>query len=262
MDFHGKVCVVTGASSGIGRRAARDLAAAGARICAVARRAEKLDSLIRELSGTGHTRVVADVSEPDTIRAVADHVERTYGRCDVLLNSAGVSGDIPFDGRDAARRTEEIMRTNFLGAVYCTAELLPFLEASAPSSVVNVASIAGRLPVRGSPGYCASKFALVGWSESIQAELAERGIAVSLIEPGPLPTEGFPHRSLVDDRLTRWVLTSESDVSLAIRRSIARRKVQRVVPRWYYLLQFPRLLAPGLYRAGARWIVRVRDLRR
>ena len=143
------------------------------------------------------------------------------------------------------------MSINFFGAAYCVTEFLPLLEASAPASIVNVASVAGRLAV-GTPSYTASKFALVGWSESLSYGFAERGVYVSLVEPGFVPTEGFPQSDLVNDRFAKHILGTTEQVSAAIRDAIDHRKVQRTVPRWYYALQVPRLLAPGVFRAGVK----------
>src|ERR687896_238709 len=100
MDLRGKVCVVTGASSGIGERVARDLAAAGARVCAAARREERLKALVEELPGDGHTYKPTDISERDQVADLARFVGETYGRCDVLINNAGVSSSASFDAPD------------------------------------------------------------------------------------------------------------------------------------------------------------------
>ncbi|MEA2506923.1 MAG: uncharacterized protein QOH48_1541 [Actinomycetota bacterium] len=253
MQLSGKVCVVTGASSGIGRRTAIDLAAEGAIVCAVARRRERLESLLDECHGSGHSYLVTDVSRRGQVKALAVHVDRTYGRCDVLVNNAGSSGEhIPFGDPSAVAEVESLMATNFLGAVYCTAELLPLLARSAPSNVVNVGSVAGRIPMSGASAYSASKFAIVGWSEALHYELAGRGICVSTIEPGLIPTEGFPQSDLKNDPLLRHVLGSEEQVSEAIRKAITARKIGRTVPRWYYMVQLPRLLTPPIYRFALR----------
>ncbi len=132
---------------------------------------------------------------------------------------------------------------------------------SAPSSVVNVASIAGRLAVGGSPSYCASKFALVGWSEALQSELAPRGVHVSVVEPGLIPTEGFPQTQVQTYPVLRNLLGTEAQVSKAILDTVRRRVFERTVPRWYYLLQLPRLLAPALYRAAERRLIAPRRVR-
>ena len=247
-----RVCVVTGASSGIGRRTALDLSAEGARVCAAARRGERLEDLLVEMGGeqAGHSFVVTDVSSRNDVKALAAHVRETYGRVDVLINNAGFAGRELLTGPDSIAEIERVMATNFFGAVYCTGELLPLLQESAPSNVVNVASMAGRLATPGVSTYVASKFALAGWSEALHHELAPRGVYVSSVEPGFVPTEGFPQKNMVRDRFMKYLLGTDAQVSAAIRDAIEGRKVQRVVPRFYYLFQIPRLLTPSLYRAG------------
>jgi uncharacterized protein len=262
MDLVGKICVVTGASSGIGRRTAFELAADGAVVCAAARRRERLAALVAELGPeAGHTFVVTDVSQRADASALAAHVEARYGRCDVLINNAGLSDEGPFDGPDAIDRLERVMATNFLGAAYVTAELMALLLASAPSHVINVSSIAGRLPVGGGSGYGASKFALSGWSEALHLELAPRGVHVGVVEPGPVPTEGWPLTAMARDPVLRLALTTERAVARAIIDAVVNRKMERVVPRWYYLLRFPRLVCPPLYRWGYRWLTATRAAR-
>jgi short-subunit dehydrogenase len=251
MEMSGKVCVVTGASSGIGRRTALDLAREGASVCVAARREERLRNLVEEMGGSPHSHVATDVSERDQVSRLGVHVRETYGRCDVLVNNAGFSGRGGFDGPRALTELHRVMATNFFGAAYCTAELLELLVSSAPSHVVNVASMAGRIATPGVSAYCASKFALVGWSESLQQELVAKGVFVSSIEPGFIPTEGFPQTEFMNDRVMRHLLGSEGEVSRAIRDAIRGRKPQRVVPRWYYLFQVPRLLTPRVYRLVA-----------
>lgn len=250
LDLPAKVCVVTGASSGIGRRTALDLGAAGARVCVAARRRERLTALVDTLGGpeAGHSWVAADVSRRDDVRALASHVERRYGRCDILINNAGFTRERPFDGPGAVRDLELVMGTNFWGTVRCTAELLPLLARSAPSQIINVASVAGRVALPGASSYCASKFAVVGWSEAVRPELAGLGVHLSLIEPGFIPTEGFPQGWMAGHRLLRHALGSDADVSRAIREVIAKQKNRRVVPRWYHLLELPRVLIPPLHR--------------
>lgn len=252
MGVAGKVCVVTGASSGIGRQTAVDLARAGARVCVAARREERLQELVGDIGGeaAGHSYAVTDVSDREEVRALADHVRSSYGRCDVLVNNAGISAERPFTYERGIEDAHRIMAVNFFGAVYCTGELLPLLIESAPSNIVNVSSMAGRIAAPGVSAYSASKFALSGWSESLHYELAGVGVCVSTVEPGFIPTEGFPQTELAGDRVLKHALGSSEDVSRAIRNAIEGRKMQRVVPRWYYALQVPRLLAPPVFRFG------------
>ncbi|HVF53105.1 MAG TPA: SDR family oxidoreductase [Actinomycetota bacterium] len=250
MALEGKVVVVTGASSGIGRRTAVELARAGAIVCVAARRADRLETLSAELAGAGHSMCVTDVSRRADVKALAAHVAETHGRCDALVNNAGRSGG-PYDEKTGVGDLKDVMATNFFSAAHCVAEFLPLLKASAPSAVVNVASVAGRLAI-GSSSYSASKHALVGWSECLDVELAPLGVRVSLVEPGLIPTEGFPQRMFVESRVLRYALGSEEAVARTIIATIERPKVQRMTPRWYYLLQVPRLVSPPFFR----WVQR------
>lgn len=251
MDLDRKVCVVTGASSGIGRRTAMDLADAGATVCLVARREERLRALVHDLGSDRHAYVAADVSDRAEVGRIAQLVGERWGRCDVLINNAGISAGGRFKGVASLDDLDAVMATNFFGAAACTAMLLPFLEQAAPSHIVNVASVAGRVTFGGASAYSASKFALVGWSEALHYELKPRGIHVTSIEPGPLPTEGFPQNALVNHPLLRFALTTEEDVSRAIRKVLGRSVVQRTVPRWYYASSVWRALAPGIYSRAA-----------
>jgi NAD(P)-dependent dehydrogenase (short-subunit alcohol dehydrogenase family) len=250
----GKICVVTGASSGIGRRTALDLAADGAIVCAAARREDRLKELMDELPGAGHCYYTTDVSRRDEVAGLAGRVEAEYGRCDVLINNAGFAGASGYSDAWIAN-AEAVMQTNFFGALFCIDAFLFLLERSAPSNVVNVASVAGRIATPGIPAYTASKFALVGWTESAAPELAKRGIYMSLVEPGFIPTEGFPQKALTNDRFLRYLLGSDEQVSAAIRDAIVNRKAQRVVPRWYYLLQIPRVVTPWVWRTVRNKVV-------
>jgi uncharacterized protein len=259
-----RVWVITGASSGIGARTARDVAAAGGTICAAARRKERISSLVSELPGAGHSYFVTDVSDRDQVKALVAHVASTHGRCDVLVNNAGFLGAPGFGGGGKAsiEDVEAVMATNFFGSIYCTGEFLELLEASSPSHVVNVTSVAGRIAAPGQPAYTASKFALVGWTESLQPELARKGIYLSSVEPGFIPTEGFPQRGMVDDPVMSRILGTDGQVSDAIQDAVSGRKPQRVVPRWYYALQVPRVIAPRLYRLAAERVAGARNARR
>ena len=258
MGLSGKICVITGASSGIGRRTALDLAAEGAKVCAAARRQDRLEQLLDEMgaSEAGHSYRVVDVADHGQVSELVRHVETTYGRLDVLINNAGMGMEARFTGPESIPDVQRVLQTNFLGAVYCTGEFLPLLTDSAPSSIVNVASMAGRLAPGGIPAYAASKFALVGWSESLLWDLEDLGICVSSIEPGFVPTEGFPQDDLKQDPILRHTLTSVEQVSAAIRDAIRKRKLQRVVPRWYYAMQLPRLLAPPVWQLAMRRLVK------
>jgi NAD(P)-dependent dehydrogenase (short-subunit alcohol dehydrogenase family) len=257
MSVRGKVCVVTGASSGIGFQTALDLAAAGAKVCAAARREDRLVDLLERMGGesAGHSYVVTDVTDKAQIEALASAVRERYGRCDVLVNNAGFSNERPWHQPGAVDDLEAVMATNFYGVVRTTAAFMPLLLKSPPSSVVNVASVAGRLAIGGAPAYTASKFAVVGWSEALHFQMRAKGVFVSLVEPGIVPTEGFPSKAIVASKVLKHTTGTVEGVSKAIQDVIANRKMQRMTPRWYYLLQIPRLLTPFLYRTVQQKVV-------
>ena len=251
MRLNGRVAVITGASSGIGRRTAREFAADGTKVCLVARREDRLRELLDELGGSspGHSYIVADVSDRVQVSRIHDHVAAVHGRCDVLVNNAGFSRQRSLaEDPEAIDSIEAVMGTNFFGAVYCSGALLPLLRQAAPGHIINVASVAGRLARGGSSTYCASKFALVGWSEALHYELHRHGVHVGLIEPGPLPTEGFPQKAMVGHPIYRFALTSEGVVAGAIVEMSKNDRMQRVIPRWYYLVQLLRVATPFAYR--------------
>jgi uncharacterized protein len=240
------IALVTGASSGLGAATARRLAAEpGVRLVLVARRRERLEALAAELGGA--TVIPADLRFPEAPATIAERVEAEHGRLDLLVNCAGVGGRGRFADTGWAG-VEAAMATNFDAIVRLTEALLPLLRRSAPSAVVNVASVAGRVSRPGAGAYSASKFALIGWSEALQLEERGHGVHVGLVLPGFVPTEGFPQRELLARPLTRWMVSSTDKVAEAIVEVARRRVPERYVPRPYALVPFARQLLPGLYR--------------
>ncbi len=249
MELTGKVAVVTGASSGIGAASTRALAHAGATVVGVARRGDRLASLAGE-----HDRVhsyVADVTDDTATATLAGWVESRFGACHVLVNNAGASIGRRFRGPDDVADVRRAIDLNFLGTVRCMAEFADLLSASAPSRVVNVASVAGKLAAA-SPAYAASKFATVGLTEAVRADWARRGVAVCQLNPGLAVTEGFPQSGFVESRLGRRVLADPEDIAEAVVDVARRGSAERTVPRWYRALVVARHVASPVYRAALR----------
>ena len=255
------VAVVTGASSGIGEATARRLAREpGASLVLVARREERLRTLTQSLapasSADGNERagagriswVAADLTDEGAPERIRAHVaERHGGRLTLLVNNAGASWRTQFGegGYENVRRT---MAINFDAQVRVTEALLEMLRASAPSAIVNVASIAARVPRKGSGAYCASKAALASWSDSLALEERPHGVHVGLVLPGFISTEGFPQAELVANRFTRWAVSTPEHAAEAIYQTGVGRRPERSVPRPYALASASRILAPGLLR--------------
>jgi uncharacterized protein len=240
------IALVTGASSGLGAATARRLAGEpDARLVLVARRRDRLEALAAELGGA--TVIAADLVDEATPALVAERVEAEHGRLDLLVNNAGIRGVGSFaDGGWAEVR--RVMATNFDAQVRLTEALLPLLRRSAPSGVVNVGSVAGRVSRPGSGPYTASKFALAGWTEALQMEERRHGVHVTLLEPGFVDTEGLPQKKLLARPWTRWMVSSEDKVAEAVVEAWKKRQPERYVPRPYGLVPVARVLLPGLYR--------------
>ena len=180
MDYRGQVAVVTGASSGLGRRLALDLTAAGADVVAVARREDKL----REL---GLPYRACDVGDVTSYVDVLRDVERERGRIDVLLNVAGIGGVEP--GADATLASaREVMEVNFFAPYAGMLAVLPGMRARRRGVIANMSSDDGRAPGPGAGDYSASKAALSAATESLAYVAAADGVRVHVIYPGWVPT--------------------------------------------------------------------------
>ena len=240
------IALVTGASSGIGAAVARRLAAEpGARLVLVARRRERLEAMAAELGGA--TVIAADLLEEATPALVARRVSEEHGRLDLLVNNAGVGGR----GRFAEGGWAEVHRAmaiNFDAQVRLTEALLPLLRRSAPSGIVNIGSVAGRVSRPGAGSYSASKFALTGWTEAVAMEERPHGVHVSLVELGFVATEGFPQRKLLARPWTRWMVSTDAKAAEGIVEAWRRRRPEVYLPRPYALVPVARALLPGLYR--------------
>jgi uncharacterized protein len=244
------IALVTGASSGIGAATARRLAAEpDTRLVLVARRRERLEGLAAELGGA--TVIAADLVEEATPALVAERVEAEHGRLDLLVNNAGIRGRGGF-AEGGWDEVKQVMATNFDAPVRLTEALLPLLRRSAPSGIVNVGSVAGRVSRPRAGAYSASKFALAGWTEALQMEEVPHGVHVALVQPGFVDTEGLPQRKMLARPWTRWMVSSEDKVAEAILDAWRERRFECYVPRPYGLIPIARVLLPGLYRRAVR----------
>jgi short-subunit dehydrogenase len=242
------VAVITGASSGIGEATARRLARDGAQLVLVARREDRLRALADELGGA--TVVALDLTDDDAPQRVADAVESEHGRLDLLVNNAGSAWRGTF-ADTGWEHIERHMKLNFEATVRLTHALLPLLRRSAPSSIVNVASVAGRISRARSVAYSASKFALIGWSDGLHAEEGAYGVHVGMVLPGFVATEGFPQKELMEKPLTRRIVSTPDKVAKAILQAGPGGKPERYVPRPYWVIAALRTLAPALIRRGS-----------
>jgi NAD(P)-dependent dehydrogenase (short-subunit alcohol dehydrogenase family) len=239
-----RIAVVTGASSGIGAEIARLLARRGWRCVLLARREDRLRALADEIGGEYE---VCDITDREAVERVAARILERHSSVHLLVNNAGIPARTNFLDGDP----EAVMRTNYLGGIWCLRAFLPGLEAAAPSHVVNVVSIAGAVAFPPSGPYSASKHAQLAFSRATAAQLRSRGIRVHTVKPGFVETEGFPQKWL--PRPVRRLVIGPEKIAEHVVASVERGRGETTVPRYYALASvvqtlFPNLLARVLAR--------------
>ena len=192
--LEGKAAIVTGASSGIGEATALALAEEGAKVALVARRADRLETLAKQIESRGGTALVlvADVADEAQIADAVNKAHAAFGRVDILINNAGVMLLGPIDGAD----TEDFRRmvnVNILGLMYGTHAVLPIMKAQQTGHIVNISSVAGRVTRSVSAVYSATKHAVGAFSEGLRQQALKDNIRVTIIEPGVVITELTDH---------------------------------------------------------------------
>ncbi len=233
-----KTVVITGASSGIGRATAEHFAARGWNVAATMRSPDKT-----EFSGAGAERIKAyrlDVTDEATITEAVAAIVADFGRIDVLVNNAGYG----LIGLFEAMTPEQVRRqfdTNVIGLMNVTRAVLPQMRAQKGGHIINVASVAGRMSLPLYSLYCASKWAVEGFSEALTYELDTHNIKVRIIEPGPIKT----------DFMTRSMDVANSSVSAAYAPFEAR--VWDAYDVAFANAPGPEIVAKSIYRAATAW---------
>ena len=252
MNLQEQIILITGASNGIGRCLALDLAARGAIIVGCGRSLERLQATAAEMQRTSplSTAIQCDVAELDQVRAMVTGVLAKFGKIDILINNAGIGMRKPF-ADTPIEMIEELMRTNYFGVVYCTHEALPSMIARGSGHIVNISSVAGKIGTPNIAGYCASKFALNGLSESLYYELAPHGVSVSVICPGPVRTDFNESFADTPPKSPEALVVSAEFVSAAVIKAIENRRFEVVLPRGLALICWVKRMAPNLFRALA-----------
>src|SRR5882762_5605617 len=231
--FNNKVVVVTGGSDGIGKALVEALIALGAKVATCGRNHDKLYHLQLEYSNVMLHTWACDVSNEQECQGFIESTIETFGGIDILINNAGVSQRGLFLD-SATEVTRRIMDVNFMGTVYCTKYALPsILERR--GTVAGVSSTAGYRGLPGRTAYCASKFALQGWLESLRTELMYSGVNVMWVSPGwtasnvrnaALNTEGKP---IGESVLKEQNLMSAEECAGYILRAIEKRRRTKII---------------------------------
>jgi NAD(P)-dependent dehydrogenase (short-subunit alcohol dehydrogenase family) len=191
MGFKGQTVIVTGAGYGIGRAIALGFGRQGANVVLAARSRDKLEAVATDLTALGTTplTVVTDVSSEPDVAAMARAAVSRYGGIDVLVNNAGIAGPTKLARDIAPAEWEETLAINLSGAFYCATHVSGVMIERKRGSIVNIASVAGRIGYALRTPYAASKWGMIGLSHSLAAELGPYGIRVNAVVPGPIRGE-------------------------------------------------------------------------
>jgi len=233
-NFKGKVVLITGASSGIGRQAAIDFAGNAAQtIILVSRSKVKLEELEKILQSNFKTEIMVypcDISKKAEVVKMGKDVLEKFGYIDILVNNAGfgIYGKVQ---NQTIEEIESITSTNYLGMVYCTKLFLDSMIFRKSGHIVNVASVGASFGVAGLAAYCASKYAMLGFSESLYHELYGTGVGITTVSPIGVKTNFFNNKSFSDNipNYTRFMLQPEN-VSKAILKAANSPRMEIIVP--------------------------------
>jgi uncharacterized protein len=253
MEFKDKVVFITGASSGLGKQLAVDFAARGAIVVGCGRSIPRLKETLKEVRRTSPSSAMigCDVSDAEQVRSMVSKIIADYGKVDILINNAGIGMRKPFVETEL-NAMEEIVRINFLGALYCTRVVLPSMIARKSGHVVNISSGAGKIGTLNMGAYCGSKFALNGWSESLYYELRPLGIKVSVVCPGPVQTEFNREFRNTEPKSPPSLLVTPQSVCREVIKVIEKDKFEVITPRWLALLCAFKRYMPNLFRVLAQ----------
>ena len=214
MDFKNKVVLITGASSGIGKQTAIEFAKLGSNIILVARKKDKLEQVENQLKQFHVTTLVCacDISKKDQVQSMSKIVLEKFNSIDILVNNAGfaIYGSV---SDLSINEIESQMETNYFGTIYCIKFFLPSMLKKKSGHIVNVASVAASFGLPGIASYCASKFAMLGFSEGLKHELSGTGVGLTVVSPIMVKTEFFDHPSF--EKMPKYSPTSLSPKTVA-----------------------------------------------
>jgi len=190
MSLTGKVALVTGGGTGIGKAISEVLARNGARVAVASRNRAHLESASEALRALGYQLlpIQMDVRKKDEVQRAVAQVAQGWGSIDILVNNAGLSGMTRIDDPDD-RGWYDILETNLTGIYLVTREVLKVMKEQAQGRIINISSVLGKFGVPGYSAYCASKHGVIGFTRALALEVVQRGITVNAICPGWVDTD-------------------------------------------------------------------------
>ncbi len=239
--FQDNVVIITGASSGIGRELAVQLAGQGARLVLAARDSTRLEATAQRCQQAGAKALVVpvDVSQAAQCQKLIDRTIQDYRRLDTLINNAGTSYTANLEDYSDPSALEQLAQINYLGSAYCTYYALPYLKQSR-GRIVAISSMAGVIGFPGLSGYVASKYAMTGFFESIRIELKRYGVSVTIVFPASMAS----HLEK-EQQIPRGMMPVETCARLTMRAVSQRRRELYMAPGGKVVLWI-KLIAGGL----------------
>lgn len=228
--LHDKVALITGASAGIGRAAARALASEGARLVLTARRHERLDALKKEVEKVGGKAaiVIGDAREEETAIKAVQAATETFGRLDILINNTGV-GNYKKLIDTSADDYDEMMDTNVRSTFLFARHAVPVMLKQKSGTILMVSSMAGVYGFGGEAVYCMTKFAQVGFAQALDRELRESGIKVGAICPGGVKTEFAIGKGRTEKGVAESAMLDPEDVAGVILMACTQSSKSRII---------------------------------
>jgi short-subunit dehydrogenase len=255
MQYRGRVAVVTGASSGIGKQVALDCARRGAHVVIAARRAALLEQVATDCRAHSVEveALAGDLAERAFAESIVTRAVERFGRLDILVNNAGIPKHKQFFDV-TPEDVDYTMRVNFMAPAYMTVAALAPMLRQGEGYIINISSGAGRIPPPRETVYAASKFALTGFTEGLSIDLAGSNIHPAVIHVGPIDTEIWGKAAAEAPVRYRGKKYPPSIISNAVFECIEKKRYEMTVPRSLSLVFLFKALLPGLFRSGsARW---------
>ncbi len=250
MNYSNKLVLITGASSGIGEAAAQEFAKLKANLVLVSRNKEKLEQLAKSLSKYNVRILVfpCDVSNKDQVIEMSKIVLEKFDKIDILVNNTGF-GIYNTVNETSIEEIESQLATNFFGMLYCTKAFLPSMLQQRSGHIVNVASVAASIGIPKMASYCASKFAMLGFSEGLFHELQGTGVGITVVSPIMVRTNFFNNNSFNKMPHYSSISLSATTVAKAIVRASSSPRLEIIVPQFvriavWFKQTFPYLINP------------------